>query len=217
LPTRVLCVGNPDDKGYDPDSVCLVSAPETTEQQYIALSHCWGNLSKKEKEAFCTTKSNIDARLKGFKLCKLPKTFQHAVKVTRELRVPYLWIDSLCIIQYGDDGEDWKRESGRMESVFSGAYCTIAATAAVDSNAGFLARDIKTQHVHVQDASGRQFYISTDIDDFDIDVDKARLNTRAWVMQEQVLARRTIHFSTNQIYFECGEGVCCENLTKLER
>jgi hypothetical protein len=217
LPTRVLYVGDLKDPGYDSNFVRLVRASETRKQEYIALSHCWGRLSDDEKKAHCTTQENINRRLRGFSLSELPKTFQDAVKVTRKLGVLYLWIDSLCIIQYGDGGEDWKRESGRMENVFSYAYCTIAATAAVNSNSGFLERDRSPEYVHVQDASGKKFYISTDIDDFDNDVSEAQLNTRAWVMQEGVLARRTIHFSKNQIYWECGEGVYCENLTQLLR
>jgi hypothetical protein len=36
------------------------------------------------------------------------------------------------------------------------------------------------------------------------------------VMQESVLARRTIHFTAKQIYSKCGAGVYCENLIKLE-
>ncbi|KAH8723294.1 heterokaryon incompatibility protein-domain-containing protein [Phaeosphaeriaceae sp. PMI808] len=217
LPTRVLYVGDPKDSGYASDFVRLVCASETSRREYVALSHCWGNLSVKEEE-HCTTQDNIGQRqqLKGFSLSILPKTFQDAVKVTRELGVLYLWIDSLCIIQSGDKGEDWERESGQMESIFSHAYCTIAATAAVDSNARFLRRDVNPGYVHVQDASGKQFYISADIDDFDNDVGKAQLNTRAWVLQEGVLARRTIHFSANQTYWECGKGVYCENLTRLE-
>jgi hypothetical protein len=197
--------------------VRLVRASEANRQEYITLSHCWGNLSVEEKEAYCTTQENISQRLQGFSVTELPKTFQDAVKVTRGLGILYLWIDSLCIIQYGDNGEDWKSESGRMESVFSQAYCTIAATAAADSNAGFLKRDVNSEHVYIQDASGNQFYISTDIDDFDDHVGKAKLNTRAWVMQEGVLARRTIHFGAYQTYWECGEGVYCENLSRLKR
>jgi hypothetical protein len=217
LPTRLLYVGDVGDRDYTQESIRLVHGPEATSQQYVALSHCWGQLQSEKKMMFCTTQDNIRRRLQGFSVSELPKTFRDAVIVTRELGVPYLWIDSLCIIQYGDNKADWNRESRRMESVFSQAYCTIAATAAADSNAGFLERDIRTSHVYVQDASGNEFYISDDIDDFDEDVGKAKLNTRAWVMQEAVLSRRTIHFSDKQIYWECGQGIYCENLTRLTR
>jgi hypothetical protein len=43
------------------------------------------------------------------------------------------------------------------------------------------------------------------------------VSSRAWVMQELVLARVTVHFSANQIYWECGKGIHYENLTRLER
>ncbi|KAF2690916.1 HET-domain-containing protein [Lentithecium fluviatile CBS 122367] len=165
--------------GYNSDFVRLLCASETSRQEY--------------KRTYCTTQDNITQRLESFSISELPKTFQDAVKVTRELGVLYLWIDSLCIIQHGDNGEDWKHQSSQMESVFSHAYCIIAATAAVDSNAGFLERDVHTEYVYVQDASGKQFYISTDIDNFDNDVEEATLNTRAWVMHEGLLARRTIY------------------------
>ncbi|KAF2197334.1 HET-domain-containing protein [Delitschia confertaspora ATCC 74209] len=216
LPTRLLYVGDTKDPGYVSDFVRLVFASDTTRQAYIALSHCWGDLPVEERKMYCTTQDNINRRLGGFSISELPKTFQDAIKVTRELGILYLWIDSLCIIQYEDNDEDWKRESSQMENVFSAAYCTIAASSAIDSNAGFLERHVSSEYVHVQNASGKRFYITTDIDDFDNDVGKAPLNTRAWVMQEGVLARRTIHFSANQMYWECGEGVWCENLTRLK-
>jgi hypothetical protein len=96
------------------------------------------------------------------------------------------------------------------------AYCTLAATSARNCKTGFLERALTTEFVFVHNAAGKQFYVSTDIDDFDKDVGDAELNKRAWVMQECVLARRTIHFTAKQTYFECGDGVYCENLTKLE-
>jgi hypothetical protein len=104
-----------------------------------------------------------------------------------------------------------------METVFSAAYCTLAATSAADCKTGFLERAVTTDSVYVHTAAGMQLYVSTDVDDFDKDVGGAELNKRAWVMQESVLARRTIHFSAKQTYFECGDGVYCENLTNLER
>ena len=183
--------------------------------KYTALSHRWGNHPPtKDDPRYCTTDGNLSARLNGFSLSKLPKTFQDAVRVTRELGIGYLWIDSLCIIQWNAD--DWKREAGRMEDVFASAYCTIAATSAVDSNAGFLARNRGDEYVRVQDAAGNQVYICAHMDDFEKDVEQVELNKRAWVMQERVLAKRTIHFSANQTYWECGEGVHCENLTIMK-
>jgi hypothetical protein len=184
--------------------------------KYAALSHRWGNHPPSADDPqFCTTDGNLIARLDGFSLSELPKTFRDAVRVTRELNVEYLWIDSLCIIQWNT--EDWKHEAGRMEDVFASAYCTIAATSAVDSNAGFLDRDRSADYVRVQDAAGNQVCISTHMDDFEKDVEQAELNKRAWVMQERVLAKRTIHFTANQTYWECGEGVHCENLTMMQR
>ncbi|KAF2179531.1 HET-domain-containing protein [Zopfia rhizophila CBS 207.26] len=215
LPTRLVFVGDPDrDVLPDPDVLSLYSPKESDNVEYVALSHCWGKLPKNVKPRFCTTDDNIKARFEEFVFSELPKTFQDAVRITRELGIQYLWIDSLCIIQ--GNQKDWEHEAKRMEDVFASAYCTIAATSAVDSKAGFLERNVRGEYVYAQDASGRRFYVCTDIDDFDNDVKKARLNTRAWVMQERVLSRRTIHFSANQTYFECGKGVYCENLTRLK-
>ncbi|KAI1666460.1 Heterokaryon incompatibility protein [Pyrenophora tritici-repentis] len=209
-PTRLIYVGHANLE------VLRLYVPQKKEcVEYTALSHCWGNEPPSEGDPrYCTTDGNISARLNRFSLSELPKTFQDAVRVTRELGIEYLWIDSLCIIQW--NAEDWECEAGRMEDVFASAYCTIAATSAVDSNAGFLTRNISTEYVRVQDAAGNQVYICSHIDDFEKDVEQARLNKRAWVMQERVLAKRTIHFSADQTYWECGEGVYCENLTKME-
>jgi hypothetical protein len=208
MPTRLLDVA-------DPDRLRLICGQQVGAGNYVALSHCWGELSNEENQRYCTTEKNIDRRGEGFKIDELPKTFQHAVEAARGLRVQYLWIDSLCIIQ-GDAG-DWDQESKRMEGVYASAYCTLAATSAVNSKSGFLERSVHSEYVHVQDNLGQRFYACPDTEDFNNDVEKAELNTRAWVMQERLLSCRTIHFSAKQTYWECGEGVYCENLTRLKR
>ncbi|KAK3348705.1 hypothetical protein B0T25DRAFT_569382 [Lasiosphaeria hispida] len=58
------------------------------------------------------------------------------------LRVDYIWIDCLCIIQ--DSREDWQKESLVMESVYGNSYCNIATTASADGRGGlFRERDIR--------------------------------------------------------------------------
>jgi hypothetical protein len=214
-------VGNPDSFGYNPDFLKLVPGSEIGAAKYVALSHCWGGSNEvpkkvpKEVPPHCTTRGNIRARQFKLRISDLPLTFRDAIKVARGLKVQYLWIDSLCIIQ-GDD-KDWKEESKRMEDVYTSAYCTIAATRAIDSNAGFLKRDIESEYVCVQDNLGRPFYVCTCPADFDEEVERGPLNERAWVMQERFLSRRTIHFGANQMYWECGKGVYCEDLTQLKR
>jgi hypothetical protein len=100
--------------------------------QYIALSHCWG-----AKEGIITaTKATIKDRMEAILCSCVPKTFRDAVSITRTLKIEYLWIDSLCIIQ--DDKSDWKSESAKMADVYSRSYLTIAATGSATSLGGCL-------------------------------------------------------------------------------
>ena len=104
-----------------------------------------------------------------------------------------------------------------MESVFASAYCTVAATSAEDSEAGFLERKhkIDEESVYAEDKSGRRVYICAGVADFDLEVRNAPLNKRGWVMQERLLSRRTIHFGRSQAYWECGREVRCEDSTLM--
>lgn len=145
----------------------------------------------------------------------LPQSFRDAVDVTRMLGLRYLWIDSLCIIQ--DSPEDWDEEASHMADVYSNAYCTIAATRAEGSNAGFLQERQQRQCLPVRPASGIPYYLCPTIDNFRDDVENGALNQRGWVLQERVLSSRTIYFAESQVYWECGEGVYCETMTKLQK
>jgi Heterokaryon incompatibility protein (HET) len=214
LPTRVIDVGT----DHKSKRLWLYSPRGLEEERYIALSHCWGQLTEDEKRRFCTTSENIKQRYdQGFDSSILPLTFQDAVEVTRRLGVRYLWIDSLCIIQYGDDLSDWKHQSFQMQHVFRNAYCTIAATSADDPTKGFLNRREKTEgYVTVSTLNHGQVLICPAVDDFEVDVEQGVLNQRAWVLQERALSRRTIHFTAHQTYWECGGGIRCESFNAMQ-
>lgn len=205
LPTRVIDVRHG-------TGIRLLEKPGSSEK-YIALSHRWGNQGK--NRAFSTTRNNIEQRMKSMKISDLPQTFRDAVVATRKLGIQYLWIDSLCIIQ-GSDG-DWDEQAKCMEDIFSSAYCVIAATRASGTSDGFLKPRPDRKFVTFPDNSTGCFYVCEVIDDFDRHVADAELNKRGWVYQERALARRTIHFAEGQTYWECGEGIRCETLTKMKK
>jgi len=209
LPTRVIHVTG-DASNFSLRLIESNDQDSPKKGKYIALSHCWGLINESSK--FCTYKSNLGVRKQRIEYGNLPRTFRDAVRITLALGVPYLWIDSLCIIQ--DDAQDWSSESGRMEDVFSSAYCTIAASSAPSSLAGFLGPREPRPCLRVASSRGT-FYICKAIDDFQRDVAESVLNRRGWVLQEWALSRRTIHFTSTQVYWECGSGVHCETLAKL--
>lgn len=103
-----------------------------------------------------------------------------------------------------------------MEDVFSCAYCVLAASRANSQHDGFL-KD-RPQREYLTFGHGvESFYVCRPIDDFGRDVLEGSLNKRGWVLQERALARRTVFFTENQTYFECGRGVRCETLAKMHQ
>jgi len=105
--------------------------------KYATLSHCWGQIS----ERLILTKENI-----SFWRQKIPdfgqmETFRHAVSISKQLGLLYIWIDSLCIIQ--DSKDDWHQQASLMSRVYKYSQCTITATAAVNDTLGcFVDRDV---------------------------------------------------------------------------
>lgn len=205
LPTRVIDVGQSDNLS----TIKLHSRYACEAQKYVALSHRWGT-GDAWKQA-CLLRSNIQDRHLGFDTRKLPKAFQDAITVTQALRIRFLWIDSLCIIQ--DDPEDWATEARLMEDVFSSAYFTIAVSSPKDD--GFLTTRPPREFVTIPTGLDGHYYICEPIDDFQGDVEENELNQRGWVLQEHALSPRTIHFTPKQAYWECGNGIRPETLARL--
>jgi len=212
LPRRVI------DIGTDNNSIRL---KETYEESgtYTTLSHCWGS-----SEQLTTTKASLAARQKGISFEELPKTFQDAIILTRELDVRYIWIDSLCICQ--DDGDDWDRESAKMASVYSNSYLTIAATQAKNSSVGLFAPRTTPEYITIPYTSSEGIQGTVvafnlpirkeAMPDHYMDMPSEPLQQRAWALQERVLARRTLHYATHEMYFECSHGFVSENGTRFD-
>lgn len=156
-------------------------------------------------------------------LCKailhesLPRNFQDAIEITRQLGLKYLWIDSLCTIQ--DSREDWATESSRMASVYQNALVTICAMSSPDSAHGILKTvgeaDAIDSHAATQvpiDVSETGHSVKAHLFTPDVDEDLGRLSERAplsrrcWCLQESMLSRRILCYGEMRIYWACGAG-----------
>jgi hypothetical protein len=169
---------------------------------YIALSHCWGGICQTR-----TTTFTLGSHKNGIPVSNLSKTVQDAVSVTRRLGIRFLWVDSLCILQ--DDERDWLQEAGQMASVYEWAYCVIAATGSMDGAGGCFrprqSHDLVQVPCHPQHGASRYMYFGVADENAVPRMFQGPLNARAWVLQEHIFARRTIHFASDQTYWECDK------------
>ncbi|KAL5421399.1 hypothetical protein PMIN04_005637 [Paraphaeosphaeria minitans] len=198
-------------------SACLVidtSLPSGT--PYLSLSHSWGGAR------FLTlTGANLDQFREAIPVAELTAVFQDALYVAFQLGIPYIWIDSLCIIQ--DSPADWEYESKRMGEVYKGAVCNLSASAfktgtqGLSSERGSHFSEILPLQIDKQNGSLRssadcpedaQFYL------MERSVLRGKpweticsgpLFERAWVLQEQILALRVLHFGKSELFWECKE------------
>lgn len=183
---------------------------------YVALSHCWGGTS-----SLMTTSQNYHRHLDMIPFRVLPRTFQDAIIATRRLSFNYLWIDCLCIIQ-GDTG-DWARECTKMTSTFQNASVTIAGAAAGNTEAGFLQnRDQSNFPKHIWEYRNgsnnssrrvtlrRKGILEPDSGQHE---PSSPLDSRAWILQEQLLCSRNLYFGRRQMYFECVKETRYEDTT----
>ena len=196
-PTRLLDLV----RFWSSGDIVLVERMEHPEDYipYTTLSHCWGT---PPSQPLITTLANLASRKERIRFDELPLTFQDAVTTTRKLKIPYLWIDSLCIIQ--DSPRDWEQEAGRMALVYAGAVCTLSALGSRNSHGGFFrVAEKKTEFVYRYDlnlGSQRIRVFPCEPNDW---VLNGPLMERAWTLQERELSNRIIYFSRGELLWEC--------------
>jgi hypothetical protein len=206
LPTRLVWVSPSEDGPLQLRETSQLP-PDTN---YMTLSHCWG-----EKVFLTLTSDNMNKFRANIQFTDLTKTFQDAVTVTRFMRIEYIWIDSLCIIQ--DSLKDWEKESSLMRDVYSYSYCNIAATHARDGDAGcFVDRTLPAPPIRItippsygwDNYFKPSVYESRDPELWMDEVTQSVLQTRGWVFQECLLAPRILYFASTQIFFSCRLRLC---------
>lgn len=203
-PTRLLSIAT--------DPIQLVVTTEWTDRPlYATLSHCWGS------STFETLNStNVEELKQRVPSRFLVKTFADAIQIARNLGLNYLWIDSLCIIQ--DNSQDWEVEASIMASVYGGSSLNIAASFARDGTEGCF---LKTRHygggftAGASIAGKRQMLELSPGNEYYRNVTGTHLATRAWTVQEKILAPRTLHCGDQGFFFGSAGLTLIPNTSRM--
>ncbi|KAI0860601.1 heterokaryon incompatibility protein-domain-containing protein [Xylaria cubensis] len=169
-----------------------VDIPLQEDRRYIALSHHWGT------EPFLRlTRQNLTRLQEKVHYKNLRRSFRHAVDAANDLGVRYLWIDSLCIIQGSNNESESHREAGSMASVYRNALLTFAACNAVDIHSGFF-ENLSNKAQSILNDTNNAVIVAKNY--------ASPLDCRGWVLQEHLLAPRTVHFG-DPVVWECRETI----------
>lgn len=177
---------------------------------YTILSHRWMDETHRSK----TRTDNIEERRDGRGWGSYPQTFYDAIALTHKIGVRYIWIDSLCIIQEGDQEEDKNREIERMAEYYQNALVTFSfiqkeytrdildarATSPFRSVLKLPYKDRNSQHrgwFYLYNPRERSLPIFTSR------IYGGELFRRGWIFQEWFLSRRIIYCTPDQLFFEC--------------
>jgi hypothetical protein len=186
---------------------------EAMQGAYITLTHRWNQ----ETENCKTTADNYRDRLEGRGFGELPKLFQDVFIIAEKLDVQYVWIDSICILQYGDDGADWRREAPKMAQYYQFSIVTIAGTMSniengilnpyLDEPAPWASKLVRLPYRDKMNAQAGFFYVYRRkvrlVDEYLASVRNCHLFRRGWILQEWLLSKRLLWYTPTGLFFEC--------------
>ncbi|KAL9105182.1 MAG: hypothetical protein Q9227_009589, partial [Pyrenula ochraceoflavens] len=218
LPARCIVIDESKDPGRE---ACLEARLEETSGKhgaYMTLSHRW--FDDKDAEKSKTTSDNYKDRLARIPTSEMSKTFQDAIQIAYGLGLRFLWIDSICIIQSGDDGMDFDHESLNMADYYQNSMLTLFGTSisARDiSDPGVVPQGMRRKYRHLEqlpyrDSHGarRGYFYLYDYhylaSSYGTNIPTSHLFSRGWVFQEWLLSRRKLFYTPDGVVFECKEG-----------
>ncbi|RYP33638.1 hypothetical protein DL767_004687 [Monosporascus sp. MG133] len=176
--------------------------------KYAALSYVWGSEPQK---VLLTVASTARLYTPGFlsAVTGLSKTIRDAITVCKDLDIPLLWVDALCIRQDGLPEED---QLGIMHLIYEEAAFTIVALAGESADHGLEG---------VSDDGPADRRVKVRVRGLELLKKQSRLefslagaywSSRAWTYQEFLLSPRRIVFDQNIIYYSCHHGTFREDM-----
>ena len=210
LPTRVIEIARENDQQR-----LYLRHTDGHHGAYITLTHRWNEFTGR----CITTTSNYEGRLLGEDFGELPQLFRDAFIIAEKLGIKFIWIDSICIIQQGDDLADWRREALKMAQYYQFSVFTLAGTAE-DMSGGLLQPymkdsvpwSLKLVRLPYRDKTNTiagHFYSYRRrvplVDEYMDQVRSSILFRRGWILQEWLLSKRLLWYTPDGLFFECQQ------------
>ena len=196
---------------------------------YATATHRWNE----ETERCKTTMDNYKARSEGAGLEPLPQLFNDMITIAQRLGIHHVWIDSLCIIQSGDDGADWTKEARKMAQNYQHSVITVAGTIPMstandsilhpfpDSSLPWASSNlVRLPYLDPSHTPAGHFFVfkrqTALINDYFASVRHTAILKRGWILQEWLLSRRILWYTPSGVFFECrGEMPRTPNHEKI--
>ncbi|KAF4991915.1 hypothetical protein FDECE_13857 [Fusarium decemcellulare] len=182
---------------------------------YACLSYCWGSDTD---DILKTTTKNISSHYLSIPMTKMPLGIQDAITVCRGLKIPNLWVDSLCIPQ--DDDIAWLEDASQMDQIYLYSHLTIAALEPASCKSRFLGkqrfghpewqRRFVADVPQANDEAPLEIFVRPAVEvDGDLEK-KSSLDKRGWCLQESLLPNRRLCFNGDEMIWECLCRKICE-------
>lgn len=183
-----------------------------TYESYAAVSYVWGKGSDVSRK-HTTKTTNIQSRRQSGGLAQaieeLPKAFLEAFRLVHSLRIRYIWVDALCIVQ--DSSHSWNLNALAMHLIYGNAVFALCAADGLNADTEVLALDENHQP---------EQWIATCADKLnlllhqqpEVSIEASQWNKRAWTFQERLLSKRCLIFAGGRIFFQCRLTAMSEDI-----
>lgn len=187
---------------------CLVTFEALGDVEYATLSYVWGStpmtcLERDSVEKF-SSPGSLDPNA-----AKLPNTVRDAMILVLSLGIRYLWVDSLCIVQ--GDREEWEYMAPLMGRIYGNSTVNICAAAGNGSHHGIPGTRL-THRGAVQSLVSLSGMTLSLVKHAESLIQSSKWSTRAWTFQERVLARRSLIFTEDCVFFQCHQATWLEDI-----
>lgn len=144
----------------------------------------------------------------GAKDCHSSLFTQRDAALIRPIAVNFRWKQATKTVR---DSPEWYGYQDEFLSANNQCYCVVCLQRRRNANSTIeLPSADRVEPAESTTRAQESEYFIFDADYVAEEWQNVRVNTRAWVLQEELLSRRILHFGKHQLFWRCGSQQRCE-------